>query len=236
MDQDDLAQDGNLKSESELEEPSTTDSSPQPVASDEQADEIDLGILEPPLPAEEGTFAEPSKLRLFMRRLLRWLVAVLVIFGLGIGATWLARVSPQQKEIEDLEAQLVLIRGEAEESASRVNELLPLIDEKAELESELAAAELHIDILSIQADVASAHLALLGEDLVTAKASLVGTDNRLEDLKDSLGGEDRSTVEGMLTRLELVIEELDDDKFAALRDLEVLSSNLAALERSVFGN
>jgi hypothetical protein len=40
----------------------------------------------------------------------------------------------------------------------------------------------------------------------------------------------------MLTRLELVLEELGEDSFAAIRDLEVLSSNLAALERSLFGN
>lgn len=236
MDQDDLAQDDIQQPEGELEVPSTTDSSPLPLDSSEQTDDIDLGILEPPLPVEEDVFAEPGKLGLFLRRMLRWLVAVLVIFVLGIGATWLARVTPQQREIEDLKEQLALIQDEAEGSAARVEELLPLIDENAELEDELATAELHIDVLSIQADVASAHLALLGEDFVTAKASLVGTDNRLEDLMESLGGEDRSTVAGMLTRLELVIEELGEDSFAAIRDLEVLSSNLAALERSVFGN
>jgi HAMP domain-containing protein len=235
MDQDDLTQD-DVQNSNDVEESPPIVPDPQPINSNGGVEEVDSGILEPLPPIEEDTFAEPSKLGLFLRRLLRWLVAVLVIFALGIGATWLARVTPQQKEIEDLKDQLEHIQTEAEESAARVDELLPLIDEKAELEVELSTAELHIDVLSIQADVASAQLALLGEDLVTARASLVGTDTRLEALMNSLEGEDQSTVEGMLTRLDLVMEELGDDSFSAIRDLEVLSSNLAALERSVFGN
>lgn len=235
MDQDDLAQD-DVQNSNDVEESPPIVPDPQPIISNGEVEDVDSGILEPPLPVEEDTFAEPSKLSLFLRRLLRWLVAVLVIFALGIGATWLARVTPQRKEIEDLKDQLELIQTEAIESAARVDELLPLVDEKAKLEDELSSAEMHIEVLSIQADVASAQLALLGEDLVTARASLVGTDTRLEALMNSLEGEDRDTVEGMLTRLDLVMEELGDDSFSAIRDLEVLSSNLAALERSVFGN
>jgi hypothetical protein len=95
---------------------------------------------------------------------------------------------------------------------------------------------MHIEILKIQGDVASAHLALLAEDIVTARASLAGTDTRIDALMSNLDGEDRNTVQGMLTRLELVLQELGEDSFAAIRDLEVLTSNLAALERSIFGN
>jgi hypothetical protein len=90
--------------------------------------------------------------------------------------------------------------------------------------------------LKIQSDVAAAQIALYTEDFVTAKASLAGSDTRLDAIMQKLQGEDRDTVEGMLTRLELVLEELGEDSFAAVRDLEVLSSNLSALERSLFGN
>jgi chromosome segregation ATPase len=167
---------------------------------------------------------------------LPWLVAVLVIFTLGVGATWLARVVPQQKEIDNLEQEMENLLEAAELSASEIEDLLPLIDENAELQSDLSEAELQVEVLLIQADVASAQLALLAEDFVTAKASLAGTDTRLEVLISNLESEDRNTVQGMLTRLELVLDELGDDSFAAIRDLEVLSSNLAALERSLFGN
>jgi hypothetical protein len=235
MDQDELAQDDIQDSEDKSADKLEVVSSSDPLLSNEQGDEFDLGILEPPLPIDE-TFSEPSKLRLFLRRLVRWLVAVLVIFALGVAATWLTRVAPQQKEIENLEHDLEMSREEADLSASEVEDLLPLVDENAELKSDLTAMEMHIEILKIQGDVASAQLALLAEDFVTARASLAGTDTRLEALMKNLEGEDRDTVQGMLTRLDLVLEELGDDSFAAIRDLEVLSSNLAALERSIFGN
>jgi hypothetical protein len=235
MDQDELAQDDIQDSENQSADKSEKISSSDPLLPGDQGDEFDLGILEPPLPIDE-TFSEPSKLRLFLRRLVRWLVAVLVIFGLGIVATWITRVAPQQKEIENLERDLEISREEADLSASEVEDLLPLVDENEELKSDLGSMEMHIEILKIQGDVASAHLALLAEDIVTARASLAGTDTRIDALMSNLDGEDRNTVQGMLTRLELVLQELGEDSFAAIRDLEVLTSNLAALERSIFGN
>jgi hypothetical protein len=122
MDQDELAQDDYQDSENQSVDKSEKISSSDPLLPGDQGDEFDLGILEPPLPLDE-TFSEPSKLRLFLRRLVRWLVAVLVIFVLGIAATWITRVAPQQKEIENLERDLEISREEADLSASEVEDL-----------------------------------------------------------------------------------------------------------------
>lgn len=236
MDQDELAQDDIQDPEDKPADESKAASDSVPLMSDEQGDDFDLGVIEPPLPLDEDTFSEPSKLRLFLRRLLRWLVAVLVIFAFGVGAAWLVRVVPQQREIRSLEGKLEQTREQADLSASEVENLLPLVDEITELKSDLSSLEMHVELLKIQGDVTSAQLALLAEDFVTAKAFLAGTDTRLEELRKNLEGEDRNTVQGMLTRLDLVVAELGEDSFAAIRDLEVLRSNLAALERSIFGN
>lgn len=236
MEQDELAQGMAQDPENQVVDESDEVSNSDVLISSENEEEFDLGVLEPPLPIDDQILTEPSKLRLFLRRLLPWVVAILVIFTLGVGATWLARVVPQQKEIDNLEQEMENLLNAAELSASEIEDLLPLIDENASLQSDLSEAELQVKVLSIQADVASAQLALLAEDFITAKASLAGTDTRLEALISNLESEDRNTVQGMLTRLELVLEELGEDSFAAIRDLEVLSSNLAALERSLFGN
>ncbi len=236
MEQDELAQGMAQDPENQVVDESDEVSNSDVLISSENEEEFDLGVLEPPLPIDDQILTEPSKLRLFLRRLLPWVVAILVIFTLGVGATWLARVVPQQKEIDNLEQEMENLLNAAELSASEIEDLLPLIDESASLQSDLSEAELQVKVLSIQADVASAQLALLAEDFITAKASLAGTDTRLETLISNLESEDRNTVQGMLTRLELVLEELGEDSFAAIRDLEVLSSNLAALERSLFGN
>lgn len=236
MEQDELAQGIAQDPENQVVDESDEVSNSDVLISSENEEEFDLGVLEPPIPIDDQILTEPSKLRLFLRRLLPWVVAILVIFTLGVGATWLARVVPQQKEIDNLEQEMENLLNAAELSASEIEDLLPLIDENASLQSDLSEAELQVKVLSTQADVASAQLALLAEDFVTAKASLAGTDTRLEALISNLESEDRNTVQGMLTRLELVLEELGEDSFAAIRDLEVLSSNLAALERSLFGN
>jgi cell division protein FtsB len=236
MEQDELAQGMAQDPENQVVDESDEVSNSDVLISSENEEEFDLGVLEPPIPIDDQILTEPSKLRLFLRRLLLWVVAILVIFTLGVGATWLARVIPQQKEIDNLEQEMENLLNAAELSASEIEDLLPLIDESASLQSDLSEAELQVKVLSTQADVASAQLALLAEDFVTAKASLAGTDTRLEALISNLESEDRNTVQGMLTRLELVLEELGEDSFAAIRDLEVLSSNLAALERSLFGN
>ena len=236
MEQDELAQGMAQDPENQVVDESDEVSNSDVLISSENEEEFDLGVLEPPIPIDDQILTEPSKLRLFLRRLLLWVVAILVIFTLGVGATWLARVIPQQKEIDNLEQEMENLLNAAELSASEIEDLLPLIDENASLQSDLSEAELQVKVLSIQADVASAQLALLAEDFITAKASLAGTDTRLETLISNLESEDRNTVQGMLTRLELVLEELGEDSFAAIRDLEVLSSNLAALERSLFGN
>lgn len=236
MEQDELAQGIAQDPENQVVDESDEVSNSDVLISSENEEEFDLGVLEPPIPIDDQILTEPSKLRLFLRRLLLWVVAILVIFTLGVGATWLARVIPQQKEIDNLEQEMENLLNAAELSASEIEDLLPLIDESASLQSDLSEAELQVKVLSTQADVASAQLALLAEDFITAKASLAGTDTRLEALISNLESEDRNTVQGMLTRLELVLEELGEDSFAAIRDLEVLSSNLAALERSLFGN
>ena len=236
MNQDNAAQDNAKKSEDPLGGLPEESSSVEPHSKDEIEDGFDFSGLEPLLALDDDGISEPGRFRLFLRRLLRWSVTVLVIFALGIGATWLARVIPQQKEIDNLDRQLKLSNDAAQLSASEVEDLLPLVDENAELKLRFSGVEMHVEILKIQADVATAQIALYTEDFVTAKASLAGSDTRLEAIIQKLQGEDRDTVEGMLIRLELVLEELGEDSFAAVRDLEVLSSNLSALERSLFGN
>jgi hypothetical protein len=90
-----------------------------------------------------------------------------------------------------------------------------------------------MDLLSVLVDVTTAQLAMAQDDPIAAKAALAGTDERLRTLDEELVGAD--TVEGLRNRLALVIEELDDNIFAAQKDLQILSNNLISLERSLFG-
>jgi cell division protein FtsB len=178
----------------------------------------------------------PSRIGRFFRKALRWLTGLIVVFGLGVGTTWFVRVQPMNRQIEDLKNQLETAEITVGELEALIADYKSAESENEAVEEDLRNTELHVDIMRILVDAVSAELALANDDIVTAKASLTGTDTRLAELQERLQGEDQETIEGMRTRLVLVLEELETDAFAAMSDLEVFASNLIALERSLFGN
>jgi len=178
----------------------------------------------------------PSRLGRFFRKVLRWVTGLIVVFAIGVGTTYFVRVRPMTYQIEDLKNQLQAADLTVAQLEEQISDFVALETENENLNNELLETQLHVDIMRVLVDVTSAELALTNEDIITAKASLTGTDERLADLEETLQGEDQQTIEGMRTRLALVLEELETDAFAALSDLDVLKSNLLALERSLFGN
>jgi hypothetical protein len=89
--------------------------------------------------------------------------------------------------------------------------------------------------LNVLVDVTTAQLALAQDDDIAARAALTGTAARLTALESTLDGADAIAVAEMGERLQLVLEEVETDSFAARRDLEILANNLLALERVLFG-
>ena len=178
----------------------------------------------------------PSRTGIFFRKALRWTTGLIFVFGLGVVTAWFARVQPQDAQIDDLEKRIQAAEIAVGELESQITTLMPLGVENENLMGELSETQLHVDVMLVLIDVTSAELALTRDDLVTAKASLTGTDARLAVLQEELQGEDQQTIEAMRTRLNLVLDELEEDTAAAMSDLDVLSSNLIALERSLFGN
>lgn len=178
---------------------------------------------------------KPSKLSIFLRKLLRWTVAVMVVFAIGVAAAWSARIQPQKDEIEQLKNDIATEQDRNQSLDAEIEELRPLIDANAALSKQLANVEMQGDVLMLIVDVNSAQLALIEDDNVTAKAALSGTDSRLGDLQEEFTRDRSQTIAEMRVRLVLVLNEIDDDAFAALRDLEILSNNLQALSRSLFG-
>ncbi len=218
-----------------------------PVQEEPETPEFEEVVAPPPVePApppeigepEEGAFEveamEPSRFGRLLRSLLRWSAGLLVVFALGILATWLIRVRPQSANLAELRSDLDAAQGEISALQSEVNALRPLRGENTALKEELESTVKHLDLLRVLVDVTSARLALEQEDPTSARAALGATDDRLEALEAGLTGQNAQTVGGMRDRLVLVLDELETDAFAARRDLEILANNLLALERSLF--
>lgn len=207
-------------------------SSPNHEAESEAAQ--DAGMSEQPAggQAEDAPKQEPSRLGRFGRRALRWVTAVIVIFGLGFAATWLVRVRPLMDQVEQLEQRAEQAESEREQLQQRVDQLEGVEERNQELEQELLEARGHLDLLAVLVDVTSAQLEMAQENPAGATVALQDTDQKLDAMAEKLG---EQQVAGIRERLQLVLDGLDSDVFAAERDLEVLSNTLVALERELFG-
>ena len=219
-------------------EPSALES--EPMISEPIEAEIEAPPVEPEFPEEEPPELlpeveppPPSKVRLFLNRALRWITGIMLVFVLGVVAMWAIRVRPVQSELQSLQTDLEAMQEQVTTLEERVQSLLPLEAENESLQAELAKTEQQMAIRGVLVDVTSAQLAMAQEYPIAAKAALAGTDERMKALDVELVGTD--TLEGLRTRLALVVDELDSDAFAARRDLQILANNLISLERSLFG-
>jgi len=208
----------------------------EPMASETESPVIEPVVMEgePVELLEEVEPAKPpSKLRRFSSRALRWVTGFMVVFACGVAVTWFVQVRPGSEQIGSLRTELESAQNQIDSLESEVESLRPLEGENSSLRNEITTTKQRMDLLSVLVDVTTAQLAVAQEDPIAAKAALAGTDDRLMALDVELIGVD--TVEGLRNRLALVLAEVDDNAFAAQRDLQILASNLLSLERSLFG-
>jgi hypothetical protein len=189
--------------------------------------------VEPSLPEEKP----PSRRERFgksVRRLLRWLVVLLVVFGLGVLAAALLLYLPARDQLQQSENS----RGEAlqqiEALQTQVAGLSGLESANQNLQAEAEQALLHLYILSARADVSAAQLALAQRDQTRARMALSKTSQTLTDLGERLDPEQEKIVTDMQERLKLALSELNENAFAAQADLGVLANSLTELENAYF--
>jgi predicted negative regulator of RcsB-dependent stress response len=191
-----------------------------------------------PGPSTEGEEKkEESRLAGWASRTLRYLVAVGVVFALGVAVVWLMRVQPQMREIRDLSQSRDSIQKELTSAQSELDQLRPLKDQNAKLTSQLDEANRHLSLLSVLVDVTSAQLSLAQDQPLSAQAALKNTDSKMANLESGLSGTAATNVKGMRNRLGLIMNELQSgDRFAAQRDLEIVANTLVDLEKTLFGS
>jgi|GEM_PF-1009664 len=185
-------------------------------------------------PEEEGR--ERSKAARFFRKVLIWLVIVAVAFGAGVGTTYYVLYQPAMKEaaqttqaLEDAEAEVANLEGEVER-------LSAFEERNQELEAEIKQTKVHITLLSARSSVSDALLALSEDNLAEAKLELDKVGKTLVTLESMLNEDQVEVVINMQQRHELIMEELEEDRFSARSDLEVLSSKLGSLENTLFAS
>jgi hypothetical protein len=188
-------------------------------------------------PEPKGVAAKPeSRFGRFLRRTLRWATATVVVFGLGVAATWFNQVRPRINQVQVLEQGLATVEVQRDQLQTAVDELQGVQAENEVLQAELQETEGRLALLRVLVDVTSAQLGIAQEDPIAAKAALENTAAALVDLGAKLGPGQASTMAALQDRLTLVQAELEADIFAAQRDLEILANSLLEVERDQFGS
>ena len=178
----------------------------------------------------DGEAVEPtegSRFGRFLKRALRWVVALLIIFTLGIVAMQILRVGPLIDERNSLEDSLAEAQATQQDLRAELDRLESVEAENQELTRSLLQFEARLGVLNILVDVTRAQLALAQEDATGVAAALQETGDKLNFLRDLVGA---SELTGLRERLVLVLSEVDGDPFAAERDLEILANTLLEIE------
>lgn len=180
--------------------------------------------------------SEPSRFRTLLRRALRWTTGLLVVFAMGLGATWVAQVRPLQLHVEALEQERAALEAQVADLKLQVEAMDALRAENVSLKADQARLEQHRLVLQAMTATAQAQLALAGGSAVEAPGPVLArVGEYLVALQDVLAGSMQQEVRDLRDRLALASRELTSDPFAAQRDLEILANGLRMLEEQLSG-
>ena len=191
--------------------------------------EVTESIKETPVQKEK-----PSKARLIFRRILVWLVVIVIAFAAGFFVDSYLRYQPEKIKVERLTTKLENAGAEISSLETEVTRLSTFEEKNLGLEEEISQATMHLTLLSARAAVADATLALEQDRSADAKLALDKVGSTLESLKSMLTEDQADVVENMIQRQKLILIELNDDGFSAQTDLVVLAAKLNSLENTLF--
>ena len=182
-----------------------------------------------PTEAAPGTVqAEKPKSGRFQRLLRTSLIAlgvILVVFLAGFLTDHFARYRPAEVALNQAQQSVSDLTAQLETANDRI----------AMLEPDLESATWHVELLGTLVELKTAHFELKNGNLAATKVALSGTAARLEDLKPLVETVDATLAGNMLTRLEMILNGMDNDPTSALVDLELLFTNLQSVETLLFG-
>ena len=180
----------------------------------------------------------PGRPRLspWLQRALRWATGLLLVFALGLGATWLAQVRPLQLRVEALEQERAALEERAADLQLQVQAMEAVRAENVSLKVDQARLEQQRLVLQAMTATAQAQLALAGGPAVETPGPLLAqVEGHLAALQEVLAGSMQQDVRELRDRLALAAGEVELDRFAARRDLEILANGLRMLEEQLSG-
>jgi hypothetical protein len=177
-----------------------------------------------------------SKFQHFLRMALRWVIGFLIVFLLGALTMEFAFYRPLAGQLDQVKGERDQAQQTVKTLQGQLDSLAPLSNQNKTLQDQLSKSELHVTILSAEANVSSAQLSLMNNKPADARLVLDKTSTTLKTLQGMLPPDQQKVITDMQSRLNLALGELDNNKFAAQSDLNVLATSLVQLENTLFAN
>ena len=190
---------------------------------------------------------QPSRLRRFFRQVLIWLVIIAASFLAGVITVHYVRYKPlsaaltetqtalnqANQEIDGLQAESEKFNTTLKEANAKITKLE---GEKRGMQAELDSATAHLELLQVLVDVSNARIALFLNDLEGAKAALVDTPQRLDNLLPRIAEFDADLAQSTPQRLSLIVSGMNRDIETAKIDLELFTKDLLEIEAALFSD
>jgi hypothetical protein len=169
--------------------------------------------------------------------LLRWLLGILILCGLGALAVVMLLYIPLRRDLAAAQGKLDSLTTKSSSDLQAANEeidrLSSLEANNKDLQTRLDQANLSQTLLQIRLDIASAQLALAKEDSAKAKLALSKTAETIKKLESLLPQAQQAAITSLQDRLKLALGEVEENPYAANSDLDVMTNILLELENAL---
>jgi PIN domain nuclease of toxin-antitoxin system len=179
----------------------------------------------------------PKSAPSFWKRALRVLLGILILLGLGSLLIIFSFYLPTRQALKDAKSSIAALTTQSATEMQAANQeitrLSSLKPENEELQTQLTQAKIKIAILQARLDIASAQLALANKAPDQARLALKETAGTLKTLASLLPPQLQEKISDLLARLQLALNEIEDNPYAAQSDLDVLNAGLIELESKI---
>ncbi len=168
-----------------------------------------------------------------MRSTLRWLMAVLLAFGLGALLIVFALYVPIRQELVKANADLEQANATI---TSQTDQITTLQTANETQQKDLNSARLQSFVLKALTGVQRASLAVAADDYAGARLTLIQASDTLDMLSGQLGTDQKDVLTAMQQSASQALTKMKISLSSAQPELEQLINNLVQLENNLFPN
>jgi len=166
-----------------------------------------------------------------MRSAWRWVLVVVLAFGVGALSIVLTLYVPTWQKLNRTNADLVHANTTL---TSKTDQITALQTGAQALQNSLDSATLHGDILKALSGVRGASLAVAADDYAGARLSLIQATEALDTLSGRLGTAQKDVFTAMQQSGAQALADVQTDLKSAQPELDQLTRNLVQLEDNLF--